>query len=155
MRRTLIGLVAGVALVAAACGGNDSDTDAADDEAADTSETTTNGSDDTTDTGNGEGDDAEDGGEFADTEFCNQFEELNQIADADEALDRLRSLEPPDELAEDHTTLVASFDTLAAIDEDELQENPEILNEFQDEITAFNGALTNINNGCGIQAPTG
>lgn len=149
MRRTLIGLVAGVALIAAACGGDDSDGDNGDAETAETTETTA---------GSDNGDDAAappPGGEpgaFADTPFCNEFNTLEAGEDEAELVETLRALDPPEELQADMTTLADTLEELSALD---LDNNPEALEENQDTFAAFQQAGLNIQTACTEGPPPG
>lgn len=152
MRRTLIGLVAGVALIAAACGGDDSDNGDAE-AAAETTETTA-GSDTGDDAAAAQASPAAEPGKFADTPFCEEFRTLEAGEDEAELVETLRSLEPPEELQTDMTTLADTLEELSALD---VQNNPDALNEpeNQETFTAFQQAGLNIQTSCTEGPPPG
>ena len=122
MRRTLIGLLAAGALLVAGCGGDDGET--------------------TSDGGGGGG-----GGESASaSDFCAQFqgydEQFNQNPDAseEEVVEAIRSLNPPEEIADDYETLLQGLDALMGVD----PSDPEAAEAAQDEMAQYTEASENI-----------
>jgi hypothetical protein len=119
MRRTLIGLVAAGALLVAGCGGDDGET---------TSD----------DGGSGETASASD--------FCAQFqgydEEFDQNPDAseEEVVEAIRSLNPPEEIADDYETLLQGLDALMGVD----PSDPDAAAAAQDEMAQYQEASENI-----------
>jgi hypothetical protein len=123
MRRTLIGLVAAGALLVAGCGGDDGETTS-----DDGGETT---SDDET---------------ASASDFCADFqgydEEFDQNPDAseEEVVAAIRSLDPPEEIAEDYETLLQGLDALMGVD----PSDPEAAAAAQDEMAQYQEASENI-----------
>jgi hypothetical protein len=122
MRRTLIGLMAAGALLVAGCGGDDGETTSAD---------------------GGDGG----GGENASaSDFCAQFqgydEQFNQNPDAseEEVVEAIRSLNPPEEIADDYETLLQGLDALMGVD----PSDPEAAAAAQEEMAQYQQASENI-----------
>ena len=120
MRRTLIGLVAAGALLVAGCGGDDGETST---------------------------DDSGDSGENASaSDFCAQFqgydEQFNQNPDAseEEVVEAIRSLNPPEEIADDYETLLQGLDALVGVD----PSDPEAAAAAQEEMAQYQQASENI-----------
>lgn len=127
MRRTLIGLVAAGALLVAACGGDDGETTS-----DDGGETTS--------------DDAGSGETASASDFCAEFqgydEQFNQNPDAseEEVVEAIRSLNPPEEIADDYETLLQGLDALMGVD----PSDPEAAAAAQDEMAQYQEASENI-----------
>lgn len=82
------------------------------------------------------------------SEFCDgfneineQFSDINPVADPealDEALDMLRDLEPPAEIADEYETVLDGFEALSEIDINDPEEVAQVQEEFADAEEAFN-----------------
>ena len=120
MRRYIGGLAAIGLLVAAGCGGDDG----------------------------GDGDSAEGGGGGSTEDFCAGFNDINeQFADIDpaanpealdEAVDLLRDLDPPEDVADDYATGLEGFEALADIDVND----PDAVADLQEEFSGTEDAFT-------------
>ena len=127
MRRTVISLLAVGALACAGCSDSDNDTGTA-------------------------------GRESDDSAFCDAFEELigggSDISN-DEALETIRSLEPPDEIADDYAVFVQQIEMLSTSDPND----PDAVEEFQarnEEFTAASDAVQGyVEDDCGIDTGGG
>jgi hypothetical protein len=124
MRRTLICLLVAGAILVAGCGGDD---------------------DDDSGTGGGNSDDTSSGDASVDS-FCEdfrsydeQFSEQNEPSD-EEVIEAIRSLDPPEEIADDFDTLIAGLDRLQSIDTND----PAAQEELQEEMSQYTEASTNI-----------
>jgi hypothetical protein len=81
-------------------------------------------------------------------EFCrgfneinDQFSDINPVADPEalrEALDMLRDLEPPQEIADDYETVLEGFEALAETDITDREAVAQVREEFADAEEAFN-----------------
>jgi hypothetical protein len=81
-------------------------------------------------------------------EFCDgfnqindQFSDINPVADPealDDALDMLRDLEPPAEIADEYETVLDGFEALSEIDLNDPEEVAQVQEEFADAEEAFN-----------------
>jgi hypothetical protein len=122
MRRTLVGLVAAGALLVAGCGGGDDD----------------GGGEDEAGGGGGSQDEAT-------QQFCEEFQAFDeQFRDSNpsdqEVSEAIRSLEPPEEIAEDYEVLVEGLERLATLD----SSDPNAAEEFQQDSTQYTEASTNV-----------
>ena len=82
------------------------------------------------------------------TEFCDgfneindQFSDINPVADPEalrEALNMLRDLEPPQEIADDYETVLEGFEALAETDITDREAVAQVREEFADAEEAFN-----------------
>jgi hypothetical protein len=120
MRRTLVGLMAAGALLVAGCGGDD------------------DGGDDTGGGGGGSSDEAT-------QQFCEEFQAFDaQFRDSnpsdEEVSEAIRSLEPPDEIADDYEILVEGLERLATLD----STDPDAATEFQEDSAQYTEASTNV-----------
>ena len=123
VRRSIAGLAAVGLLVAAGCGGDDG------------------GDGDSAETAEGAG-----GGSTED--FCAGFNDINeQFADIDpaanpealdEAVDLLRDLDPPEEVADDYAIVIEGFEALADIDVND----PDAVADLQEEFSGTEDAFT-------------
>jgi hypothetical protein len=93
------------------------------------------------------GDDDDSASSEAIEEFCDGFNEVNeQFADIDvtnsdeieNALDMLRNLDPPDEIADDYETVLRGFERLSEIDITDQDAVAEVQEELPDAEEAFN-----------------
>ncbi|HEX8803753.1 MAG TPA: hypothetical protein VF743_06160 [Acidimicrobiales bacterium] len=131
MRRTLAGIVAaGVLLVGAAC---------------------SDGDDDDTATGDGDGDN----GGGSTEQFCEEYRGYDEQfsggqGSEEEVLAAVRSLDPPEEIADDFDKLIEGLDTLSTLD----TSNPEAVADMQEQMADYQEATTNIetfiNEECGV-----
>jgi hypothetical protein len=81
-------------------------------------------------------------------EFCDGFNEINDqfsdnnlVADPEalqEALDMLRDLEPPEEIADDYERVLEGFEALAEIDINDPEAVAQVQEDFADAEDAFN-----------------
>jgi hypothetical protein len=81
--------------------------------------------------------------EFCDgfNEINDQFSDINPVADPealDQALDMLRDLEPPAEIADEYETVLDGFEALSEIDINDPEEVAQVQEEFADAEEAFN-----------------
>jgi hypothetical protein len=119
VRRSIAGLAAVGLLVAAGCGGDDG----------------------------GDGDSAESAGGGSTEDFCAGFNDINeQFANIDpaenpealdEAVDLLRDLDPPEEVADDYATVLEGFEALADIDVNDQDAVADLQEEFSGTEDAF------------------
>ena len=94
------------------------------------------------------GDDDDDASSAETDEFCDGFNEINdQFSDINpvarpealrEALDMLRDLEPPQEIADDYETVLEGFEALAETDITDREAVARVREEFADAEEAFN-----------------
>jgi hypothetical protein len=94
------------------------------------------------------GDDDADASNAEIEEFCDgfneinaQFSDINPVADPEalrEALDMLRDLEPPQEIADDYETVLGGFEALAETDIADPEAVDRVREEFGDAEEAFN-----------------
>jgi hypothetical protein len=93
------------------------------------------------------GDDDDSGSSEAIEEFCDGFNEVNaQFSDIDvtnsgeleNALDMLRDLDPPEEIADDYQTVLEGFERLSEIDITDQDAVAEVQDELPDAEEAFN-----------------
>jgi hypothetical protein len=148
MRRTLAGLMVMGVLVIGGC--SDSDEGAADD---DTTEDT--GSDTTDDTG---GDDGDAPSDPATAEFCSRFADYDQQFSEDpdagiqEVVDALKSLDPPEPIAEDYASLIEGMELMTTVD----TSDPEAVAAMEEQFAQYDEASTNVaefvGSECGIDA---
>lgn len=136
LRRSLIGVATATLVLAAGCGDDGGG-------------------------GNGDAGDGSDAigrraGEQAEA-FCAGFADVEErFADADitdpavvdDALEALRQLDPPDELADDYAVVIAGFEALAGIDLSDEEAVAEVQEEFADAEGAFAAVEEFVNEEC-------
>jgi Asp-tRNA(Asn)/Glu-tRNA(Gln) amidotransferase C subunit len=93
------------------------------------------------------GDDDDGGSNQATEEFCEGFNDVNEqfsdinVTDTDaleEALDRLRDLDPPEEIADEYQTVLRGFEQLSEIDITDRAAVEEVQQNLPDAEEAFN-----------------
>jgi len=120
MQRSMVGLAVVGLLMAAGCGGDDD---------------------------GGDGDSAEGSGGGSTEEFCAGFNDVNeQFVDIDpaedpeafdEAVELLRDLDPPAEVADDYATVLEGFEALAETDVNDQEALADVQEEFAEDEEAF------------------
>jgi hypothetical protein len=132
MRRTVISLLAVGVLAFAGCSDSDNDP--------------------------GTGADSADGAGGDDSAFCDAFEELiggGTDVSNDEALETIRSVEPPEEIADDYAIFVEQVEMLSNSDPND----PEAVEEFQERNEEFSEASDAVQgyveDDCGIDTSGG